>query len=42
MMVEGKPSMKEAERLKLKKEAQELNLDNIISSKGSKQFPLIS
>jgi len=42
MMVEGKPSMKEAERLKLKKEAQELNLDNIISSKGTETFSLTS
>jgi len=33
--VEGKPTLKAAERLKLKKEAQELNLDNIIASEGS-------
>jgi len=30
----GKPSMKAAEKLKLKKEAEELNLNNIIASEG--------
>jgi len=43
MSVAGKPSMKQVERLLAKKEAKELNPNNIITSEGSDaRLPSIS
>ena len=41
MLVEGRPTMQAAEQLRVKQEAQELNLNNIIASEGTEYRLLV-